>query len=183
MAVSENAKVLLVGVAVSTVMLGAYRIYQTEVAARSQDDRPHNRWEPRSPDGAVTPHLGPPLSTEEPRPAARKDAAPDQQLASRKPVKVGDCSSTAIADIGTRLEGMPESGTTVTMKNGIFGVSYESEPAVLASRPGDQVEVCLVRIPAGCPRGDDRGREYSTTNLRTGQSWILPDASHMCGGA
>ena len=31
--------------------------------------------------------------------------------------------------------------------------------------------------------GDERGRVYSGTNLRTRGSWQLPDAQHMCGGA
>jgi len=43
--------------------------------------------------------------------------------------------------------------------------------------------LCLVSIPAGCPRGDVRGRIYRATNLRTGETWQAPDSEHSCGGA
>ena len=73
--------------------------------------------------------------------------------------------------------------STERLAQEVYGVSYESVPAVDASRPGDPVRTCLVAVPQGCPPGDDRGREYRTTNRRTGRSWTLPDAQHMCGGA
>src|SRR3569623_2127708 len=66
---------------------------------------------------------------------------------------------------------------------GKFGVWYEQVPAVDRSRRGDPARVCLAEIPTGCPKGDDRGREYKVTNLRTKKSWRLPDAEHGCGGA
>ncbi len=53
----------------------------------------------------------------------------------------------------------------------------------MASRKGDKVYVCLMSILANCPPGDDRGRVYTTTNLRTMESWTLPDSEHSCGGA
>ena len=56
-------------------------------------------------------------------------------------------------------------------------------PAIARSRPGDPIRLCLVSIPKHCPPGDDRGRFYKATNLRTGKSWTLPDSEHMCGGA
>ena len=43
--------------------------------------------------------------------------------------------------------------------------------------------MCLIQIPYPCPPGDNRGRLYKTTNLRTHRSWTLRDAEHMCGGA
>jgi hypothetical protein len=43
--------------------------------------------------------------------------------------------------------------------------------------------MCLVQLPFACPAGDVRGRWYTTTNLRTLESWTLPDAEHGCGGA
>ncbi len=55
--------------------------------------------------------------------------------------------------------------------------------AVDRSRPGDPVRICLVSIPKHCPPGDNRGRTYKTTNLRTHRAWTLPDSEHMCGGA
>ena len=61
--------------------------------------------------------------------------------------------------------------------------TYEQVAAVNGSRPGDRVITCLVSIPRGCPPGDDRGRLYTTTNLRTEDSWTLPDSQHRCGGA
>lgn len=99
--------------------------------------------------------------------------------------RVGQCVNTRIVAIHARLEGDPnfESGVGVELANGIYGVSYESVRAVRRSRVGDRVRSCLVSIPRGCPPGDDRGREYRTTNLRTRQSWTLPDSQHMCGGA
>lgn len=99
--------------------------------------------------------------------------------------RVGQCVNTRITAIHARLEGDPDfqSGVGVELANGIYGVSYESVRAVRRSRVGDRVRTCLVSIPRGCPPGDDRGREYRTTNLRTRQSWTLPDSQHMCGGA
>jgi hypothetical protein len=110
-------------------------------------------------------------------------------LAQRGPsypiVRVGQCVNSRIVAVHARLEGDPnfESGVGVELANGIYGVSYESVPAVRRSRVGDRVRSCLVAIPRHCPPGDDRGRMYRTTNLRTRQSWTLPDSQHSCGGA
>lgn len=100
--------------------------------------------------------------------------------------RVGQCETTKIDWIGPRLqevEGELPSGTTVTFKNGVNQVSYHRELAVLSSRVGDPVRVCLTSIPQGCPPGDPRGRVYQVTNLRTGKLWELSDSSHSCGGA
>ena len=99
--------------------------------------------------------------------------------------RVGQCANSRITAIHARLEGDPnfESGIGVELANGIYGVSYESVGAVRRSRVGDRVRSCLVSIPTDCPPGDDRGRMYRTTNLRTRQSWTLPDSQHGCGGA
>jgi len=101
------------------------------------------------------------------------------------PARVGECSESAIDDIGARLEGDQnfESGTSVSFANGGGQVSYDKEWSIIRSKIGDPVQVCLVSIPKGCPPGDDRGKVYKTTNLRTGESWELPDSQHMCGGA
>ncbi len=104
------------------------------------------------------------------------------------PRRVGDCARTTIQSVGTRLEEeggqpVPGSGSAVTLANGVYGVEYDQVTSVDRSQKGDKVRTCLVEIPKGCPAGDDRGRVYTTTNLRTGGSWTLPDASHMCGGA
>jgi hypothetical protein len=59
----------------------------------------------------------------------------------------------------------------------------ETVPAIKESRQGDPVRMCLVSIPRKCPKDDNRGRVYRTTNLRTRKPWTLPDSEHMCGGA
>jgi hypothetical protein len=101
------------------------------------------------------------------------------------PTRIGACSETKITFIGGRLEGDAnfETGTAVQFDNGGTQISYDREEGVATSRVGDPVRICLVSIPEGCPPGDDRGKVYATTNLRTGASWEMPDSSHMCGGA
>jgi hypothetical protein len=93
------------------------------------------------------------------------------------------CVQTEIASLGSRLDGAPGSGSAISYANNINGVSYEVVDAVRNSRVGDPVTLCLVSVPQDCPKGDDRGKVYSATNLRTKQGWSLPDAEHMCGGA
>jgi uncharacterized protein len=96
------------------------------------------------------------------------------------------CSNTSISDIGARLDGSSpkETGTAINYRNGLFGVSYDYVPAISErSRVGDRVKVCWISKFLNCPMGDNRGNTYQTTNLRTGEKWELPDASHVCGGA
>lgn len=118
-------------------------------------------------------------------PATSLAAAPPSRL----PRVVGTCARSVISKVSQRLmDGetrrvIPGSGSAVDMANGVYGVSYEQVGAVNRSRRGDPVLTCLVKVPRGCPPGDDRGRLYTTTNLRTEESWTLPDAEHMCGGA
>jgi hypothetical protein len=71
----------------------------------------------------------------------------------------------------------------VSFANGGAQVSYDEESGITHSKRGDPVYLCLMKIPTGCPRGDDRGKIYTTTNLRTLGSWTLPDSEHSCGGA
>ncbi len=107
------------------------------------------------------------------------------------PAKVGACAETVIVSIGTRFgprlvkpkNGEPGEGSSVALKNGVYGISYAYVEALGNSKVGDRVMTCLTSIPKGCPKGDDRGRFYTTTNLRTQESWSLPDSQHMCGGA
>lgn len=101
------------------------------------------------------------------------------------PTKVGQCSAARIAEIAGRLEGDSDfsSGTGVAFDNKGYQVSYERIEPIIQSKVGDDVRICLVSVPRGCPRGDTRGKVYKTTNLRTNQSWTLPDSEHMCGGA
>ncbi|CAO4172948.1 hypothetical protein EEDFHM_02191 [Methylorubrum populi] len=107
------------------------------------------------------------------------------------PKRVGACTNSTLKAIGTRFsvklvepkQGEPGEGTSVELGNGVYGISYEYEPAVDRSRIGDKVMTCLASIPKGCPKGDSRGTFDTTTNLRTQESWTPPDSQHMCGGA
>jgi hypothetical protein len=78
---------------------------------------------------------------------------------------------------------IPNSGSAVTLANGLYQVSYDQVGAVNRSRRGDPVWTCLMSLPTSCPPGDRRGKLYTTTNLRVGEAWTLPDAEHGCGGA
>jgi hypothetical protein len=101
----------------------------------------------------------------------------------------GACATTTIARLEHRLRSgtdgafVQDSGSAVVFANGGYQVSYEELEAIHDARTGDKVLICLVRIPHGCPAGDPRGRWYTTTDLRTMESWTLPDAEHGCGGA
>jgi hypothetical protein len=107
-------------------------------------------------------------------PALAKEAVPH---------KVGDCVTTAVKEIGTRLEGVSDSGSAISYTNGINQVSYEAIIGISASRVGDPIRLCLTAIPDECPPGDDRGKTYKAINLRTKKSWEAMDSEHMCGGA
>ena len=104
------------------------------------------------------------------------------------------CSNTKISALSARLGEMvkgkfvPDSpkevGTAINYANGIYGVSYDYIPAISArSRVGDPIRLCLVSQYVNCPKGDDRGKFYSAVNLRTHETWVLPNAEHICGGA
>ena len=116
-------------------------------------------------------------------------AATDGQAATQLPAQIGTCVATTIASIGSRLvdgqtgRPIPGSGSAVNFDNSGYQVSYDEVPEISRSRSGDPVIMCLIQKPKGCPAGDDRGKIYTTTNLRTLQSWTLPDAEHSCGGA
>ena len=105
------------------------------------------------------------------------------------PVRVGTCVRTTIAQVTQRLEDgathrvIPDSGSAVEFANGLYQVSYDQVPELNQSRRGDPVFVCLMSLPQHCPPGDVRGKLYTTTNLRTEESWTLPDSEHGCGGA
>lgn len=99
------------------------------------------------------------------------------------PTKEGQCVATKIKDIGTRLDGVADSGDAVTYTNGIYIVSYGKLTGLRGARVGDAVKLCLTNIPDDCPPGDDRGKSYKTTDRRTHKSWEAMNAEHMCGGA
>lgn len=105
------------------------------------------------------------------------------------PAHEGTCVWTKVRRVEQRLQDgehgpfIAGSGSAVELENGGYQVSYDEIDAVNHSRRGDRVLMCLVAIPRHCPPHDDRGRLYTTTNLRTEESWTLRDAEHMCGGA
>jgi hypothetical protein len=109
-------------------------------------------------------------------------SAPSTVLASGLPTHVGQCVPTKIKWIGTRI-GLPDSGSAVKFTNGGYQVSYSTVPAIVHSKVGDRVRMCMVSVPKHCPPGDHRGKKYKTTNLRTHKHWTLYDAEHLCGGA
>lgn len=99
------------------------------------------------------------------------------------PTAVGACSTMTVKEVGSRLEGAPDSGSAISYTDGTYQVSYDVIPEIQATKPGDQVKLCLTSLPEDCPKGDDRGKFYHGTNLRTNGEWELPDSEHMCGGA
>jgi len=99
------------------------------------------------------------------------------------PTKVGQCVTTRISQLSSRLENMPDSGSAVNYANGLYQVSYDTIPGLVTARVGDSVKLCLKSVPSGCPKGDDRGKSYAATDLRTNKSWEAMDSEHMCGGA
>jgi hypothetical protein len=104
-------------------------------------------------------------------------------LSAGLPTKVGECSTTKISQIGSRLDGVPGSGSAVSYANGGHQVSYDMIPGIQHSRAGDAIKLCLIELPTNCPPGDDRGKIYRATNLRTHATWEAPDTQHSCGGA
>lgn len=90
---------------------------------------------------------------------------------------------TTIKQVGTRLEGIADSGDAVSYANGGYQVNYGTIQGLKGSRPGDPVRLCLTSMPDNCPPGDARGKSYRATDLRTHKSWEAFDSEHMCGGA
>lgn len=117
--------------------------------------------------------------------AARAPGWPDEAL----PVSVGQCGLTHIDELTTRFQESlkdadPAEGSGATFTNGGRVVSYERQPALVASEVGNAVAICLISIPRDCPDGDERGRVYYGINLSRDHSpWTLPDSQHACGGA
>jgi hypothetical protein len=105
------------------------------------------------------------------------------------PVREGECARSMITSIGERLvdartnQPIALSGSSVDFANGLNQVGYDELPTIAQSRIGDPVMICLVQLPKHCPAGDDRGHIFTTTNLRTLESWTLPNSEHTCGGA
>jgi hypothetical protein len=110
--------------------------------------------------------------------------APQAQSKPSLPANIGDCVRTQIKQISHRLGDTDiGSGSALIFANGLSQVSYDELPEVGRSHLRDPVLMCLVYVPQDCPKGDKRGKIYTTTNLRTIQSWTLGDSEHSCGGA
>lgn len=125
-----------------------------------------------------------------PAPSTSDNSVPSEAAASSSMIaenakfgQIGQCKLTSVAKVSTRLDDTPGSGSAINYADGTFGVSYDTVPGVDDSQPGDQIKLCLVSIPSSCPAGEDDGSVYSAENLRTKQSWSLPNSSHECGGA
>jgi hypothetical protein len=104
-------------------------------------------------------------------------------IAGKRLAKAGRCTVTKIKQAGTRLGGIADSGDAVSCTNDGYQVSYETIRGLKGSRAGDCVKLCLVAIPGECPPGDDRGKVYKATNLRTHKSWTAQNSKHGRGGA
>jgi hypothetical protein len=112
------------------------------------------------------------------------------QPSSILPAKVGECADTTITSITDRFgadltpsKKGSDKGTFIRFSNSGVQVSLVKERAIVRSQVFDKVNMCLVDIPKNCPAGDNRGRVYKTTNLRTGESWSLPNDIRSCSGA
>src|SRR5882757_1415770 len=85
---------------------------------------------------------------------------PAVAAAAALPTQLGACSETQISALGSRLEGAPDSGSAVSYANGGYQVSYDLVQALQRSKVGDPIKLCLIQLPTGCPKGDDRGKVY-----------------------
>lgn len=109
----------------------------------------------------------------------------DRQWTARFMPHTGDCFSTAVKEVGTRLEDDPDqtSGASISYEDGHYQVDYDSSPKTLGFNNGDPVQLCVVSLPTNCPPGDHRGIEYKAVDLATQRSWAAADSEHGCGGA
>lgn len=115
--------------------------------------------------------------------SSRTRAVPSDVMSHTLPTHVGECSRTKLSNVGYRFDGESESGTALAYENGAQQISYDTIKESAGSSVGDDVYVCLVSIPEDCPPGDDRGKVYSTINIKTGKTWTAQDSQHSCGGA
>jgi hypothetical protein len=109
---------------------------------------------------------------------AQADVTPNDRL----PTHLLTCGGGVIANVGGRLDTDFGSGTSVFYQNGRGQVSYDKITAIEIPRGGPRSHLPCV-VPSNCPAGDNQGKIYTTTNLRTLDSWTLPDSQHSCGGA
>jgi len=109
---------------------------------------------------------------------------PNLATSSVLPTEIGQCSKTTISKIGNRFfDDSNIGGTAIEYANSGYQVSYDTIWGSKDSVVGDEVYLCLVSVPENCPTGDDRGKVYSSINLRNGKYWKGQDSQHSCGGA
>ena len=107
-----------------------------------------------------------------------------QAAASPLPSTVGQCAETAIAELGVNPTGAPGGGSTIRYANGGMQISFDKLDELETARIGDPIRICLIFQAKDCQPGDERGRVYRATNLRTGLSWEAPNTlMHNCAGA
>ncbi len=111
-------------------------------------------------------------------------ASVESGAASELPAEIGACIESRIAAITSDFPGAPGGGSVIHYENGAQQLSFNKIDGLDERQVGDSVRICLVDQAKGCPPGDDRGRTYEGTNLRTGLIWRAPDTLvHNCNGA
>ena len=186
---TRNAWIIVTLAAAVVAVLAAVLLLQGRRTASGPGTGPQAATVAARPGADAAPDKGSAQADPPPRTKAAQDGPEaGRALVTGRPERVGECAMTTVERVGFRLEDgdgrpVPDSGSAIILANRVYGVSYDRIAAVDASRAGDPVLTCLVGLPQDCPPGDDRGRQYRSTNRRTGLSWTLPDAQHMCGGA
>ena len=107
-------------------------------------------------------------------------AGDEEGKAARLPV--GACFQTRIKDIGPRLEGAPDSGSSVAYASGDFGSSYDVVAPLRRAKVGDAVKLCVVSTERHCPADTPPAQVLAAQDLRTGAAWKLATAEHSCRG-
>ena len=74
------------------------------------------------------------------------------------PKKAGQCVRTEISELGSRLEGSPDSGSAISYANGVTGVSYEVITAIRRSRWAIQSPFALFPSRATARRATTEAR-------------------------
>jgi uncharacterized protein YecT (DUF1311 family) len=117
----------------------------------------------------------------------------------RLPAKLNACAEMTLVNKLTRFEGAKpgDAGGEVFVEvnsgigffiEAIAGLPKGEDPDKYMFhtqdfKEGDPLTVCLIKIPTGCPPGDNRGRAYSITNSRNKKSFSGYPDWHSCGGA
>jgi hypothetical protein len=100
----------------------------------------------------------------------------------RPRIDVGQCALTSVEKF-LQVSDLLTTAHAIFYQNGLTQYALTDKDPFRKAKTGDAVKVCLVAVPQDCPRGDDRGKTYRATDLRTNRTWTLPDDMHRCGGA